>query len=148
MAFVESVVESLNTRIDFSLGNHLCDVYYTLFLLIQAATSGFYVGIENNTRMVPPILYKAGYPWLGPRGIIDGCVTIWNVCVLGIGVFTDFGGRKSPALVKFSVVLVIGYATGGILAYYTITDIDNCLQWVPTLFTVQNHSLFPPCCRE
>merc|ERR1711962_1311748 len=135
MAFVESVVKSLNTRIGTLESEHLATVYITVILLIQTATAGFYVGIENNTLMAIPIFYKAGYPWLGPGGIIDGCATLWNVCFWGILAFT--GGRKPAGLVRLAEVLAIGYGTGGILAYYPITDIINCMQWAPTLFIVQ-----------
>jgi len=134
MGFVESVVKSLNTRIGTLESEHLATVYITVILLIQTATAGFYVGIENNTLMAIPIFYKAGYPWLGPGGIIDGCVTLWNV-YMGIFVFKD--GMKPGGLVRLAKVLAIGYVTGVILAYYPITDIDNLMQWVPTLFTVQ-----------
>jgi len=135
MAFVESVAESLNTKIDHSVKNHLATVYIIVILLIQTATAGFYVVIENNTLMTAPIFYRAGYPWLGPGGIIDGCATLWNVCFWGILAFT--GGRKPAGLVRLAGVLAIGYGTGGILAYYPNTDIDNCMQWAPTVFIVQ-----------
>merc|ERR1711962_959474 len=138
MAFVESVVKSLNTKIDGSVRNHLRDVYITVALLIQTATAGFYVGIENNTLMSAPIFYKADYPWLGPGGIIDGCATLWNVCFWGVLLFTDgWGGKKSAGLVKLAFVLVIGFGTGRIVAYYPNTDINDSMQWAPTLFTVQ-----------
>merc|ERR1711962_1306948 len=88
--------------------------------------------------MSAPIFYKAGYPWLGPGGIIDGFVTLWNVYFWGIYLFTnDWGGMEPAGLVKLAVLLAIGYGTGGILAYYPIKDIDNCMQWAPTLFIVQ-----------
>jgi len=142
MESVESVVNSFNKKIDRSVRDHLATVYFTVFLIIQTATAGFYVGIENNILQTAPIFYnifcnRAGYPWRGPGGFIDGVVTLWNV-YLGIGVFLDDIGRKKPAgLVKLPIVLVVGYVTGGILAYYPITDIDNCMQWAPTLFIVQ-----------
>merc|ERR1712180_336590 len=116
MGFVESVAESLNTRIGTLESEHLATVYITVVLLIQTATAGFYVGIENNTLMAAPIFYKAGYPGLGPGGIIDGCATLWNVCFWGILAFT--GGRKPAGLVRLAGVLVVGYVTGGVLAYY------------------------------
>merc|ERR1711962_705474 len=138
MAFVESVVKSLNTRIGTLESEHLATVYLTEILLIQTATAGFYVGIENNTLMAIPIFYKAGYPWLGPGGIIDGCATLWNVCFWGILLFTDgWGGKKSAGLVKLAFVLVIGFGTGRIVAYYPNTDINDSMQWAPTLFTVR-----------
>jgi len=135
---MESVDKSLNTKIDQSVKDHVATVYVTVFLLIQTATAGFYVGIENNTLMSAPIFYKAGYPWLGPGGIIDGCATLWNVCLWGKYAFTEcWGGRKPAGLVRLAFVLVIGYGTGGILALYPITDINDCRQWAPTLFIVQ-----------
>merc|ERR1711962_787961 len=138
MAFVESVAESLNTRIGTLESEHLATVYIIVILLIQTAWAGFYVVIENNTLMTAPIFYRAGYPWLGPGGIIDGCATLWNVCFWGIFVFTDgWGGKKPAGLVKLAFVLVIGYGPGRILAYYPITDINDSMQWAPTLFTVQ-----------
>merc|ERR1712115_322182 len=140
---MESVVKSLNTKIDRSVSEHLATVYLTVVLLIQTAIAGFYVGIENNPLMAVPIFYnilcnRAGYPWLGPGGIIDGCATLWNVGFWGKHAFTEcWGGRKPAGLVKLAFVLVIGYGTGRIVAYYPNTDIDNCLQWAPTLFIVQ-----------
>jgi len=142
MESVESVVNSFNKKIDRSVRDHLATVYFTVFLIIQTATAGFYVGIENNILQTAPIFYnifcnRAGYPWRGPGGFIDGVVTLWNV-YLGIGVFLDDIGRKKPAgLVKLPIVLVVGYVTGGILAYFPITDINICMQWAPTLFIVQ-----------
>jgi len=142
MESVKSVVNSFNTKIDRSVRDHLATVYVTVFLIIQTATAGFYVvkKTENNTLMTAlmtaPIFYKAG--WLGRGGIIDGVVTLWNVCWCSIVLFLDDIGRKKPAgLVKLPIVLVVGYVTGGILAYYPITDINICMQWAPTLFIVQ-----------